>query len=425
MSITRFADLSLDRPLLSAVTEQGYTTPTEIQRNSIPHALAGRDLLAVAPTGTGKTAAFTLPMLQHLSKKPGNRAIRALVLAPTRELALQVNEAVTVYGKHLKLTSAVIMGGVNMNPQIRSLRRGVDILVATPGRLLDLMNQGHVKLDRVEFFVLDEADRMLDMGFIHDVRKIASKVPTHRQTLFFSATMPAPVAELAHTLLRDPARVDVAPVAAENTPQIEQRLMFVGNGDKQALLIDLLRKNSQGRILVFARTKHRADRVARKLNQSGIRAEAIHGNKTQGARVRTLEDFTSGRLRVLVGTDIVARGIDVDGISHVINFDLSDEPENYIHRIGRTARAGATGKAVSFCDPDEFTKLRQIERLIGGPIEIDATHAWHIDGVAQRREPQRPAARQSGQRPQGPRKPRWQHSRRGPRGSRRQPALMA
>jgi ATP-dependent RNA helicase RhlE len=321
------------------------------------------------------------------------------------------------------------MGGVNMNPQIRAVRRGVDILVATPGRLLDLMNQGHVKLDRVEFFVLDEADRMLDMGFIHDVRKIASTVPTQRQTLFFSATMPAPVAELAHTLLRNPARVDVAPVALESRPQIEQRLMYVGNGDKQALLVDLLRKNTEGRILVFARTKHRADRVARKLNQSGIRAEAIHGNKTQGARVRTLEEFTNGRLRVLVATDIVARGIDVEGISHVVNFDLSDEPENYIHRIGRTARAGATGKAVAFCDPDEVSKLRQIEKLLKASIEVDATHPFHIDGLAQRREPQhRPAARQGGQRPphQGPRKPRWSKSRRGgPRGSRRQPAMMA
>ncbi|MBE7491736.1 MAG: DEAD/DEAH box helicase [Planctomycetes bacterium] len=382
MEPASFEALSLDVPLLRALADEGYERPTQIQRDSIPPALAGRDLLAIAPTGTGKTAAFTLPILQRLAResRPGPRVIRALILTPTRELALQVETSLTAYGRHLALTSAVVMGGVNMNPQIRALRKGVDILVATPGRLLDLMQQGHVKLDSVQVFVLDEADRMLDMGFIHDVRRIAARVPAARQTLFFSATMPPPVAELAHTLLRDPARVEVAPEPVAR-PRITQRLMFVDQKDKFGLLVSLLHQFAGGRVLVFARTKHRADKIVRQLSRNGIRADAMHGNKSQNARVRTLADFAAGKLRVLVATDIVARGIDVDGISHVINFDLSDEPENHIHRIGRTARAGASGVAISFCDHDEIEKLWQIARLHDEPLPQDTGHAFHRPAI--------------------------------------------
>ncbi|MBX3475824.1 MAG: DEAD/DEAH box helicase [Planctomycetes bacterium] len=378
MEPSSFEALSLDTALLRALAEEGYERPTQIQRDSIPVGLAGGDLLAVAPTGTGKTAAFTLPILQRLSRegRTSHRAIRALILTPTRELALQVEASLKAYGRHLSLTSAVVMGGVNMNPQIKAVRRGVDILVATPGRLLDLMQQGHVKLDQVQVFVLDEADRMLDMGFIPDVRRIASRVPAKRQTLFYSATMPPAVSELAHTLLTNPVRVEVAPEPIAR-PKITQKLMFVDQKDKFGLLVSLLHQAAGGRILVFARTKHRADKIVKQLSRNGIRAEAMHGNKSQNARVRTLADFSAGKVRVLVATDIVARGIDVDGITHVINFDLSDEPENHIHRIGRTARAGASGIAISFCDHDEIEKLWQIARLHGEPLPQDSGHAFH------------------------------------------------
>ena len=376
-----FEALSLDTALLRALEHEGYKRPTEIQSLAIPHALAGKDVLAIAPTGTGKTAAFTLPILQRLSKaKPaesGRPGIRALILAPTRELALQVEEALRAYGRHFKLTSTVIMGGVGEQPQIKSLRRGVDILVATPGRLLDLMQQGHVKLDKVEVLVLDEADRMLDMGFIHDVRRICTKVPTNRQTLFFSATMPKEVAELANTLCKDPARVDVDPTPIQR-PRIEQRVMFVEQRKKQELLTQILQEDPTAMVLVFTRTKHRADRVVKKLNQDKIRAGAIHSNKTQGARQRALADFSTGRVRVLVATDIAARGIDVDGITHVINFDLSDEPENHVHRIGRTARAGASGIAISFCDREELKKLAAIEKSGDTSLTTDDDHDFHV-----------------------------------------------
>lgn len=382
MEPSSFEALSIDTAILRALAEEGYERPTQIQRDSIPVGLAGGDLLAVAPTGTGKTAAFTLPILQRLSREPrtGQRAIRALILTPTRELALQVEASLKAYGRHLSLTSTVVMGGVGMGPQIKAVRRGVDILVATPGRLLDLMQQGHVKLDSVQVFVLDEADRMLDMGFIHDVRRIASRVPAQRQTLFFSATMPPAVAELAHTLLKNPARVEVAPEPIAR-PKITQKLMFVDQKDKFGLLVSLLHQAAGGRILVFARTKHRADKIVKQLSRNGIRAEAMHGNKSQNARVRTLADFAKGKLRVLVATDIVARGIDVDGITHVINYDLSDEPENHVHRIGRTARAGASGVAISFCDHDEVEKLWQIARLHGEPLPQDTGHAFHRPSI--------------------------------------------
>ncbi|MCA8935326.1 MAG: DEAD/DEAH box helicase [Planctomycetes bacterium] len=371
-----FAALSLDTALLRALENEGYTHPTEIQQLSIPHALAGGDVLAIAPTGTGKTAAFTLPILQRLAK--GQRGgIRALILAPTRELALQVEESLRAYGHHLTLRSAVIMGGVNENPQIRVLKRGVDILVATPGRLLDLMQQGHVKLDRVEVLVLDEADRMLDMGFIHDVRRICSQVPAKRQTLFFSATMPAAVADLANTLCKNPARVDVDPTPIAR-PRIEQKVMFVEQRKKQELLTHILKDDRDAMVLVFSRTKHRADRIVTHLQKAKIRAGAIHSNKSQGARQRALADFADGRTRVLVATDIAARGIDVDGITHVINFDLSDEPENHVHRIGRTARAGASGIAISFCDRDELKKLAAIEKTGDMALATDDDHPFHM-----------------------------------------------
>jgi ATP-dependent RNA helicase RhlE len=382
MEPSSFEALSIDKALLRALAEEGYERPTQIQRDSIPAALAGGDVLAVAPTGTGKTAAFTLPILQRLAggSHPGHRVIRALILTPTRELALQVLESLKAYGRHLSLEAAAVLGGVSMGPQIKAARKGVDILVATPGRLLDLMQQGHVKLDHVQVFVLDEADRMLDMGFIHDVRKIAARVPAKRQTLFFSATMPGPVAELANTLLTTPVRVEVAPEPISR-PNITQKLMFVEQKDKIGLLISLLHQAAGGRILVFARTKHRADKLVKALSRNGIRSAAMHGNKSQNARVRTLADFTEGKLRVLVATDIVARGIDVDGITHVINFDLSDEPENHIHRIGRTARAGASGIAISFCDHDEVEKLWQIARLHGEPLPQDHGHAFHRPSI--------------------------------------------
>ncbi|MCA8912505.1 MAG: DEAD/DEAH box helicase [Planctomycetes bacterium] len=376
-----FDALSLDKALLRALEHEGYTRPTEIQSLAIPHALAGKDVLAIAPTGTGKTAAFTLPTLQKLAK--GQRGgIRALVLTPTRELALQVEEALSAYGRHMPLTSGVIMGGVNENPQIKMLKRGVDILVATPGRLLDLMQRNFVKLDKVEVLVLDEADRMLDMGFIHDVRKICNRVPQKRQTLFFSATMPAAVAELANTLCKDPARVDVDPTPI-GRPQIEQKVMFVDQRKKQELLTHILKDEHDAMVLVFSRTKHRADRIVKSLQKARIRAGAIHSNKTQGARQRALADFAEGRTRVLVATDIAARGIDVDGITHVINFDLSDEPENHVHRIGRTARAGASGVAISFCDREELKKLAAIEKANDTALTHDDSHPFHNGADAQ------------------------------------------
>jgi ATP-dependent RNA helicase RhlE len=376
-----FKALSLDKALLDALVHEGYTRPTEIQSLAIPHALAGKDVLAIAPTGTGKTAAFTLPILQQLSKGTAS-GIRALILAPTRELALQVQGALRAYGRHYKLRSGVVMGGVGENPQIQMVKRGVDILVATPGRLLDLMQQGHIKLDKVEVLVLDEADRVLDMGFIHDVRRICSKVPTKRQTLFFSATMPRDVAELANTLCKGPARVDVDPTPNQR-PRIEQKVMFVEQRNKQDLLTHILKDQSDAMVLVFSRTKHRADRIVGKLNENKIRAGAIHSNKTQSARQRALADFANGRTRVLVATDIAARGIDVEGITHVINFDLSDEPKNHLHRIGRTARAGASGVAISFCDREELEKLAAIEKSGDMALVTGEDHPFHAGTTAQ------------------------------------------
>jgi ATP-dependent RNA helicase RhlE len=367
-----FSELALVEPIQRALRAENYETPTPIQAQAIPHLLAGRDLLGIAQTGTGKTAAFALPILQRLAanrvQAPRN-SMRALVLTPTRELALQIAESFRGYGRHMGLRTAVIFGGVGQGPQVDALRRGIDILVATPGRLLDLHQQGHVRYDGVSVFVLDEADRMLDMGFIRDIRRIVPLLPKQRQSLLFSATMPDEIGRLIGTLLKDPVRVEVTP-AATTVERIDQRIMFVDAGNKRALLASLLGDKTIARALVFTRTKHGANRVAEGLAKSGIGAEAIHGNKSQGARQRALGNFRDGRTRVLVATDIAARGIDIDGITHVINFELPNVPESYVHRIGRTARAGADGVAISFCDASEKAYLRDIEKVTRQKIAV-------------------------------------------------------
>jgi ATP-dependent RNA helicase RhlE len=390
MNNDSFKGLNLCDPLLKALAHEGYTEPTPIQSAAIPDVLAGRDLMAAAQTGTGKTAAFALPMLQLLSEQPphgsggGNKGVRALILTPTRELALQVEASLRTYGRHLKLRTTVILGGVSMGPQIRNLSRNPDIVVATPGRLLDLARQGHVHLEHVKMLVLDEADRMLDMGFIHDVTKIVNLTPRDRQTLLFSATLTQGIAKLAKDMLRDPVFVEVTP-AATVSRNIEQKVLFVQQSDKLALLSTLLRDKSIGRTLVFTRTKHRADRIKRALSQKGIPADSIHSNKTQKARERTLAGFERGRFQVLIGTDIVARGIDVDGISHVINYELPNDAESYVHRIGRTARAGAEGIAYSFCDAEELSMLQDIERLTRSPLDAHEDHPFHCDVIGSAR----------------------------------------
>jgi ATP-dependent RNA helicase RhlE len=374
--MTSFSDLSLRAELQAALAAQGYVTPTPIQAQAIPPALLGRDLLGIAQTGTGKTAAFTLPILQRLSSSTtgpaGPSRCRALILTPTRELAIQIGDSLKAYGAGLGLRHAVIFGGVGQQPQVDALRRGLDMLVATPGRLLDLMNQGHVRLDRLEVFVLDEADRMLDMGFIHDVRRVVSKLPKARQTLFFSATMPAEVTNLAMGLLNQPVRVEVTPTAT-TAERIDQRVIFSPPGDKRHVLVDLLAGDpDMERVIVFARTKHGANKLAQHLEKAGVVAAAIHGNKSQSARQAALEGFREGSVRVLVATDIAARGIDVDAVSHVVNYELPNVAETYVHRIGRTARAGASGIAIALCDNDgeERIFLRDIERLTSQRLQV-------------------------------------------------------
>ncbi len=372
MTQCKFSELGLHEPLLRALRAENYDRPTPIQTQAIPQLLAGKDLLGIAQTGTGKTAAFGLPILQSLAASPdrtARRAARALILAPTRELAIQIGEALRSYGRYLSLRQAVIYGGVGQKPQVDALRRGVDILVATPGRLLDLMNQRHLRLDGIVHFVLDEADRMLDMGFIRDVKKIVAALPRRRQTLFFSATMPDAVAGLAGDILRQPVCVAVTPTATP-VARVEQSVFFVPAAEKRVLLAEILRDPALGRTIVFTRTKHRANRVAEQLDKIGFAAEAIHGNKSQGARQRTLDGFRAGRVRVLVATDIAARGIDVDGVTHVINYELPNVPEDYVHRIGRTARAGASGAAISLCEPGEQAFLRSIEALTKRRLEV-------------------------------------------------------
>jgi ATP-dependent RNA helicase RhlE len=383
MKSIQFEDLHLNKSILRALTQKGYTSPTPIQEEAIPLVLDGEDLLATAQTGTGKTAAFSLPMLQMLHEKQpvGKRSIRALILTPTRELALQVEESFRTYGKNLSLRTAVILGGVSARPQIKALNQKLDILVATPGRLLDLMNQGHVRLNKVETLVLDEADRMLDMGFINDVRKIISKIPRERQTLLFSATLSREIQNLASDMLRDPSKVAIKP-SASVADNIDQRVLFVDRENKRSLLADILQEDTVKRALVFSRTKRLADRLKMHLSKSGISAEAIHSDKTQGARQRALSAFDRGKVKVLIGTDIVARGIDVEGISHVINYDLPEDPENYVHRIGRTARAGANGIALSFCEAKELVTLRGIEKLTKQPLTEFVDHAFHSDLVS-------------------------------------------
>jgi ATP-dependent RNA helicase RhlE len=363
-----FAALGLIPALVRAVTQEGYETPTPIQVQAVPEVLGGHDLLATAQTGTGKTAAFLLPILQRLSTKKSS-SIRALILSPTRELAAQIAERADAYGRHLGLRNAVIYGGVGQGAQEQALKRGIDVLVATPGRLLDLMNQGLVRLGNVEHFVLDEADRMFDMGFIQDVRRVVAALPKERQTLLFSATMPQAVVELSRNILRTPRRVAVAP--HETSAQtVSQAMYMVPKQQKGQLLQFLLADREVTRTIVFTRTKHGANRVSDQLQRRGIGAAAIHGNKSQSARVRALDAFKRGTLPVLVATDIAARGIDVDEVSHVINYDLPNVPESYVHRIGRTGRAGATGHAISFCEPDERSELHAIERLLGHRIPL-------------------------------------------------------
>ena len=360
-----FSDLALIEPIQRALAHENYRRPTPIQVAAIPPLLAGRDLCGIAQTGTGKTAAFALPMLQRLAGAAAPRrrlSPRALVLAPTRELAIQIGESFRAYGRFLPLRHAVIFGGVGQQPQVKAVADGVDILVATPGRLIDLMEQGHVRLDGVSIFVLDEADRMLDIGFIRPIRRIIAALPKARQSLCFSATMPPEVTKLCNDILRDPTRVEVTP-SASIVERIDQRVFFVDASNKRGLLATLLRDRAVTRALVFTRTKHGANRVAEQLSRGGIRADAIHGNKSQNARQRAIAGFRDGRLRVLVATDIAARGIDIDGITHVINYELPNVPETYVHRIGRTARAGAAGTAISLCDRAERGSLRDIEKL--------------------------------------------------------------
>ena len=392
MTNSTFSALGISEPLCRALAAEKYTHPTPIQTQAIPRLLEGRDLLGVAQTGTGKTAAFALPILQKLSKPQQAvtpRAAHALILAPTRELVLQIGESFATYGRHTGLRHTVILGGVGQPQQIKAMARGVDILIATPGRLLDLVQQKHVRLNDVRHFVLDEADRMLDMGFIRDVRKIVAMLPKKRQSLLFSATMPGDVAKLAAEMLNDPLRVEVTPKAV-TVDLVDQHVHFVETAEKRALLTHLLKDSKLERVIVFTRTKHHANRVSQHLERAGISNDALHGNKSQNARQRALERFRSGHARVLVATDIAARGIDVDGVTHVINFELPNEPESYVHRIGRTGRAGNTGIAVAFCDASERGFLRDIEKLTRRPLTVVGARPAAMDTPPAKREAQRP-----------------------------------
>lgn len=386
----QFQSLNIIEPILKALQEEGYTTPTPIQEQSIPIVLQGNDLLGCAQTGTGKTAAFAIPILQLLSTNKAydntrptersfaqKRKVRSLIVTPTRELAIQIGESFKAYGRHTGLTCTVIFGGVNQNPQTTALHAGVDIVIATPGRLLDLMNQGHLTLRDVEIFVLDEADRMLDMGFIHDVKKLLSVLPKQRQSLFFSATMPPEIIKLASTILQDPSEVSVTPVSS-TVDIIKQYVYFVDKGNKNALLVEILKDINIKTALVFSRTKHGADKIVKMLLKHNIKAEAIHGNKAQNARQRALTNFKAQTTRVLVATDIAARGIDVDDLEYVINYEMSNIPETYVHRIGRTGRAGAKGTAFSFCDAEEKEYLRDVEKLIAKKIPVIENHPFPL-----------------------------------------------
>lgn len=373
-----FEELNLIEPILKALNQEGYTSPTPIQEQSIPVLLQGKDLLGCAQTGTGKTAAFSIPILQKLYKTDHRKGIKALILTPTRELAIQIGESFEAYGRYTGLKHAVIYGGVGQKSQTDALNNGVQILIATPGRLLDLISQGYVSLKSLDFFVLDEADRMLDMGFIHDIRRILKLLPARRQTLFFSATMPPEIESLANSMLMNPVKVEVTP-ASSTVDTISQFVYFVEKKEKKDLLLHLLKDNSIESVLVFTRTKYGADKLARILTKSGVCAEAIHGNKSQNARQRALTEFKNHTLRVLIATDIAARGIDVDQLSHVINYELPNIPETYVHRIGRTGRAGHEGIAISFCESDELPYLKDIQKLIGKNIPVVKEHPFVTD----------------------------------------------
>ena len=399
MTVELFTDLGLSRSLLRALEDANYKTPTPIQAQAIPLLMDGFDLLGVAQTGTGKTAAFTLPLLHNLEeddKKAASRRPRALILAPTRELVIQITDSIKTYGRHMRFKQFAVLGGVGHRPQIDALRRGVDILVATPGRLLDLVKQGHADLSQAEYLILDEADRMLDMGFIHDVRRIVAELPDERQTLLFSATMPKEIARLAREILFEPERVEIASKSIA-VDRIEQRVHHLASAAKRTRLTELLSAPDFERVIVFTRTKRGADRVVKNLVRDGVSAEALHGNKSQNARQRSLDNFKEGRSRVLVATDIASRGIDVNDVTHVINYELPNEPESYVHRIGRTARAGAAGIAISFCDASERGQLHSIERLIKRSLTVaggDLPSAEQIPS-GRNRPPKRPGSRKT------------------------------
>lgn len=396
-----FDNLDLIEPILKALKTEGYETPTPIQEQAIPIILQGKDLLGCAQTGTGKTAAFAIPIIQILHELPGisrgRRKIKALIVTPTRELAIQIGESFSAYGRYAGLKHTVIFGGVGERPQTDALRQGIDILVATPGRLLDLMNQGYIDLRHLELFVLDEADRMLDMGFIHDVKRIIAELPHDRQSLFFSATMPSDIVKLSQTILKNPVKVEITPEVT-TAEKVEQQMYMVNYADKRSLLLHLLRKPEIISALVFTRTKHGADKVVQHLNKNGHNAMAIHGNKSQNARQKALSDFKAGKIRVLVATDIAARGIDVDDLSHVINFEIPNIPETYVHRIGRTGRAGQSGIAISFCDNTEILFLRDIQRLISQTIPVVEDHPYLLTDFTPVKAPakvtRKPVARQ-------------------------------
>ena len=425
-----FISLNLCQPLLDALDEIGYVSPTPIQSQAIPHLIEGRDILGCAQTGTGKTAAFALPILDAMAKDPwtGSRRIRALMMCPTRELASQIHDNIEQYARHLDIRSMAMFGGVSQRPQEKALRRGIDILVATPGRLLDLISQGYVDLSYVQFLVLDEADRMLDMGFIRDIRKILAQIPKKRQSLLFSATIPHSIVELSRNMLYNPVSVSISPEST-TVEAIEQSLMFVMRSDKRGLLTYIIEEESPDKVLVFSRTKHGCNRIVRQLGQDGIDALAIHGNKGQGARENALRRFRNGTLQVLVATDVASRGIDVSDISHVINLDLPNEPEVYVHRIGRTGRAGQGGITIAFCDENEGEYLRGIEKLIRQDIPVDEDHPFHSEKARSRKGNKAPKKQQN--RGRGRRHPRKSngnrsngksnHQSNGGRNGRRQP----
>ncbi len=400
-----FDELNLIHPILSALKAEGYTSPTPIQEKAIPLVLEGKDLLGVAQTGTGKTAAFAIPIIQLLDAKKGHsgrRNIRSLVLTPTRELAIQIGESFETYGGNTPLKYHVIFGGVSQHSQVQALNRGLDVLIATPGRLLDLMGQGFIKLDNIEFFVLDEADRMLDMGFVHDVKRVIKELPQRRQSLFFSATMPPAIVELSSKILTNPSKVEVTPVSS-TAETINQAIYFIDKENKKHLLVDVIKENEIDRALVFTKTKHGADKVVKFLIKAGLPSQAIHGNKSQNARQAALKNFKEGKLRALVATDIAARGIDIDDLAYVINYELPNIPESYVHRIGRTGRAGADGIAISFCDFTEKAYLKDIEKLTGKKVRVIENHPYPlVNEVIEKKVPRPPRPDRKKKKPSGP-----------------------